>query len=309
MLTLPPLVVLLLLLLLAHPAATMNNNEECLLDEYPILTLDTEHDVLPECNYYDFIEIPYLLPDNNFNILIFNIRSCRKNFNDFVNQFAEYFHNYDIIVLMETWLTTPFSKLFSISGFKHFDSFRSNDGGGLRVFFKKALNVQLLTTFTLITGLYEMLTVEISFTVHKIILCVFYHPPSADHNNNHDFIHQCYTKLNALCATGIPIISCGDFNLNLFNPLKLRYISDFIDSMLELGMIPVITIPTKYNPDKPVTKFFLIDQIWTNIPGKVINPFVIPCGLTDHFPASASFELVNAATKVSSYKKREYAVM
>ena len=281
----------------------MNSNAE-LLDNHPVLSLDTDLDVLPACNYCDFDDISNFLYVNKFNILIFNIRSCRRNFNDFVSQYADYFHMYDIIVLIETWLTAAFSKLFIINGFKHFDCFRANDGGGLRVHFRKSLNAKMMSTFTLISGLYEMLTIEIAFPVNKIVVCALYHPPSADHNNNRDFIDQCCSKLELLCATGVPVITCGDFNLNLFNPLRLRYINAFTDNMLELGMVPIITIPTKFSPENPITKFSLIDQVWTNIPGKVMNPFVIPCSITDHFPVSVSFDLLQ--TNISCFKRRVF---
>ena len=69
-----------------------------------------------------------------------------------------------------------------------------------------------------------------------------------------------------LLATGLPVIVCGDFNLNIFNPLKLQYITDFVKNMFELNLCPVITILTKYNPENLITKYLLIDQIWTNIP-------------------------------------------
>ena len=95
-----------------------------------------------------------------------------------------------------------------------------------------------------------------------------------------------------LLATGLPVIVCGDFNLNLFNPLKLRYITDFVENMYELSLFPVITIPTKYNPENLITKYSLIDQIWTNIPNKVTTSGVIPVEITDHFPVMASFQLV-----------------
>ena len=104
---------------------------------------------------------------------------------------------------------------------------------------------------------------------------------------------------------GLPVIACGDFNLNLFNPLKLRYVTDFINGMLELSMFPAITVPTKYNPDNAITKFSLIDHFWTNIPSMTISSFVIPTRISDHFPVSISFDLTSQR-KVSCHKKRVY---
>ena len=88
---------------------------------------------------------------------------------------------------------------------------------------------------------------------NKVLLCGFYQPPSSDHRVNYEFTDQCCANLNMLLATGLPVIVCGDFNLNLFNPLKLRYITDFVENMYELSLFPVITIPTKYNPENLIT--------------------------------------------------------
>ena len=100
----------------------------------------------------------------------------------------------------------------------------------------------------------EMLTVEISFMNNRIVLCCIYHPPSADHGLNYEFIEVVCQKLNLLCNMGVPVIVGGDFNLNLFNPLRLNYISHFMNSMLEIGLCPVIDIPTKINHENTITR-------------------------------------------------------
>ena len=144
----------------------------------------------------------------------------------------------------------------------------------------------------MVSDLYELLTLEMIVSGNKVLLYGFYHLPSSDHRVNYEFLDQCCANLNMLLATGLPVIVCGDFNLNLFNPLKLQYITDFVENMYELSLFPVITIPTKYNPENLITKYSLIDQIWTNIPNKVTTSGVIPVEITDHFPVMASFQLV-----------------
>ena len=63
-------------------------------------------------------------------------------------------------------------------------------------------------------------------------------------------------------TTGLLIVVCGDFNLNLLNPLRLNYINSFIDSMLEAGLYPGVTISTKFNVENIITRFAILDQIW-----------------------------------------------
>ena len=53
--------------------------------------------------------------------------------------------------------------------------------------------------------------------------------------------------------------------------------------MFELGMNPLVTIPTKVNIDNPITRYSILDQIWvsSNLDNK--QTFVIPTDITDHF--------------------------
>ena len=97
-----------------------------ILADYPRFSLNTEFDTLPQCVYLDIDSLPTFVPENKLSILIFNVRSCRKNFSNFLCHFSEYVCKFTIIVLIETWLTEGISKLFPIHGFKYFDSFRSN---------------------------------------------------------------------------------------------------------------------------------------------------------------------------------------
>ena len=149
--------------------------------------------------------------------------------------------------------------MFKISGFKYIDSFRANNAGGVRIFYRESMELKLMPNYTNVTNICEVLTVEIVRRDINIMLCCFYHPPSPDHYQNRLFIEQCSGILDNLRTRGLPVIVCGDFNLNLLNPLRLRYISDFIDSMLECNMSPIITIPTKFNPSNVITSYSLID--------------------------------------------------
>ena len=102
----------------------------------------------------------------------------------------------------------------------------------------------------------------------------------------------------------IPVIICGDFNLNLLNPLKLGYITEFINNMLEIGMYPLIGIPTKYNPDNIITKYSILDHIWTNVPSLIPSSYVIPLEITDHFPVAISVDLDDRVREVTLIKRK-----
>ena len=58
--------------------------------EHPTFILDIDTIDLPACKYVDFRDIPTCVPSKQFSLLVFNIRSCRKNFSEFECIFYEY---------------------------------------------------------------------------------------------------------------------------------------------------------------------------------------------------------------------------
>ena len=256
------------------------------IEDYPTFRLETGTTELPCCRYLDIVNCPDYDWGNKFSIVLFNIRSCRKNFIDFISYFDNVISNYACVILIETWLTSEYDNLFTLGGFSSFNVYRNNYGGGIRLYVKNSFNVNLLSQYTFVDNICEMLCVEITCDVNKFVLCCTYHPPTADHAINNNFIDKIYQVLLDVRSLGLPVLLAGDMNLNLFNPLKLNYIPHFINSMLELGLLPIINIPTKFNPQNLVTKFSLLDQFWVTSSLKPVDSYVIPIEITDHFPVT-----------------------
>ena len=57
---------------------------------HPTFSLDIETIDFPACKYVNFKDIPVCAPIKQFSLLLFNVRSCRKNFSEFVCIFHEY---------------------------------------------------------------------------------------------------------------------------------------------------------------------------------------------------------------------------
>ena len=271
-------------------------------ESFPRFLLETDDVILPPCIYSDVGEIPNPQNDEHFAILLFNIRSVRKKFLKFLCHFEDYICNYSCVVLTETWLTNDYCNLFKINGFKHYDLCRSQFGGGIRIYIKDDMNLEILSDFTTVHDLFEIFSVEVSSVKFKFILSVFYHRPTADHALNNVFIEECCIRLNQMLSTGVPLVTCGDFNLNLLNPLRLNYIDTFIGNMLELGLYPGVTIPTKYNEGNPITQFAILDLAWTSTVGIMDGIYVIPIEITDHYPVllRLNFEVMRRENKVFS---------
>lgn len=273
-------------------------------DDCPVLTLDIDSENLPDCNYVDIDAVSTFGCLENFSLLLFNVRSCRKNFSEFEGHFHDYFKYFSCIALVETWLSNDYDNLFSIHGFHVHNVCRNNFGGGIRLYCKDGLNVNVMPEFSFVTDMYEMLTVLIACNDNKFALSVLYHPPTSDHHLNNAFIESYCGKLKLIQTLGYQLVACGDYNLNLLNPMNYGFISNFIGNMLELGLYPAIRIPTKYNPENTITKYSILDHVWTTMSGKVSNASVFPVGITDHYPLMVVFDFSNAITRKATVKKR-----
>ena len=226
------------------------------IEEYPIFHIDVEAVDLPFCNYLDIVNSLEYDWCNTFSILLCNIRSCRKNFLDFTSYFDNVISNYLCIILVETLLTNEYDDLFTLRSFKSYNAYRDNYGGGIHLYVKDALCATILSPYTFVNDNCEMLCVQMTCDNNKFVLCCIYHPPTSDHARNYDFIDHIYQILMAVRCLGLPVVLVGDMNLNLFNPLKLNYINNFTNCLLELGLLPLINIPTKYNPQNLIKIFF-----------------------------------------------------
>ena len=73
-----------------------------LFAEHPTFRLDVDEVDSPICKYVDLKDIPVCAPIKQFSLLLFNVRSCRRNFNEFECIFHDYFKHFTCIALTET---------------------------------------------------------------------------------------------------------------------------------------------------------------------------------------------------------------
>lgn len=259
------------------------------MDNYPLFSPDIDNHDQIDCKYSN-VDI-FKKYSSFLNIFMFNIRSVRKNFTQFVAYFSYMFSYFSFILLTETWLDSDFSDAFNIPGFYKYDLCRNNYGGGLRLFIRDGIKASLLSDFTFINDFMEVLTIECNSNSIKYIILLVYHSPTACHIINNMFIESLLTLLNQLKVKSLPIIIGGDMNLNLLNPYNFGYINTFINGMFESGFLPVINIPTKVNQENHATRYSIIDQFWVTTNLEVQNACVIPLDVTDHFPVGLSVGL------------------
>ena len=271
---------------------------------YPKFVPDVDNYVPVDCRFYDFNDFLPLVSAISFNVFMLNIRSCKKNFNMFLAYFSQFLAYFSCIILTETWLIAEQDNVFTVPGFYHYNVYRDHRGGGIKIFIKNGIQTKILKDYTLLNEYFEMLSVELLVNCKRVILCAIYHPPTSSHINNNAFVYSFISLLRELSRQKLPLVVCGDFNLNLFNPNGYGFIDNFIHDMFELNLSPAITIPTKINPENPITKFSLLDQIWVSQSDSIKRSFVTPVNITDHFPVGIIIDITSHQIQKTSNMAR-----
>ena len=188
---------------------------------------------LEEFKSYRFCEKNY--------ILNLNIRSLKKNFEEFKFLIEKLEKTPSIICLTETWLTQKDNpEVFNLPGYhpitgKHRDGKR----GGIAVYIAESLQYSEVRSVTEL----ESLTVEI--TLHKRVLgliCVVYRTPKSQVQS---FLNQLELLLLQHDSKK-DLILCGDFNINVSSPDKSA--SSYIDLLGSYGLYVLNNLPTTETP-------------------------------------------------------------
>lgn len=77
-------------------------------------------------------------------------------------------------------------------------------------------------------------------------------------------------------------IACGDFNVALANPLRLRGRTEFINSLCGNGLGPVVNKPRRITSETAT----LMDNIFTHRTEEEIVGGLFVCDISDHLPVS-----------------------
>ena len=153
-----------------------------------------------------------------------------------------------------------------------------------------------------------MLTIELICYSSKYISTTVYHPPTPFPAKNIEFIDTFTSLMNELLDFRIPIIMAGDTNINLLNPNRYGYVDIYVKNLFELGLKPLVTLPTKVNVENLITRFSIIDHMWASNGLQNDYTFIFPLDITDHFPI-ISFISLNSVTlpKAILSKRRRFA--
>ena len=274
---------LLIVTMCLHPKTDIVNS---------IATNAHDWDITDDCDYLYQIKN---VDSDDLVIIQINIRgilsklSLLKNLMD--NSTADRCLN--VIIVSETWLT-PTSPSVKIPGYKFVHKCRQDrKGGSVGILVSDNLRFFELTDLTSDVRENEVVTVELTLrTGKRCIVSSMYRAP----NTVPQVFQCCYNSLVCAMKKTKPyaIIIGLDHNLDFLKSLHHGSTNDFIHSNLDMGLIPMITKPTRITKSSAT----LIDNIIVseNLCGNFYSNILIN-DMSDHMPTVCVVESLKTAKK------------
>ena len=246
-----------------------------------------------ESKYYNVNQTGSLFQKTSskgFSIFSCNTRSLPKNLcllNDILLTVKE---SPSIITISETRLSDNNINNISIPGYEFISKASKTNAGGVGMYIKDTLKFIKrpdleITMDGVETCFIELPRIKLS---HVIVGCIYRHP----HSDRIDFKENLREKLEYLNRQGYEVYITSDINQDFFQYSTDKLTSDYLDMLLNLGYMPVITKATRIT-DHSAT---LIDHIYTNAPQKVFTSGICLADISDHLPCFCTL-----ATKLPTY--------
>ena len=182
-----------------------DNNNNILLDD------SCDRDVNFFNVNFENLNTPYLFPEdfnsayenesslNYFSILDLNIRSIKKNFENFKMFLNSINFTFSIICFSETWLDETNStenSLYELPNYISKHQVRSDRrGGGLSIYVHKTFDFRVMSDLSVNNKDIESISVEISSNKKQNILVnILYRPPNGEIEPFEIFLNNVFTK-------------------------------------------------------------------------------------------------------------------
>ena len=183
-----------------------------------------------------------------------------------------------IIAVSETKLKENNLYNITLEGYTFLGSNSKTSAGGVGLYVDKQLDFVQRKGLEIILEGVESCWIEIENKKSKNVAigCINRHPNN-DCNLFYELLRNTLVTLN---NKGHEVVLIGNINIKFLQYNANNITSEYLDMILEMGFMPLITKPTRIT-DHTAT---LIDHIYTNVPEKVINAGIFTADITDHLP-------------------------
>ena len=250
-----------------------------------VLTNNDDH----KCEY---IEVAKRInsTDKDLRILQLNIRGTISKLTDLTHLLDNSFDKQtpDLITLCETWLNKNSPNL-SVPGYKTYTTNRTHkQGGGVAVLVSEGIPSRQLPITSNSTN-QECCFVEIKTASKPFIVGSIYRPPNTD---PHEFTNWLQTTISSFDCSNI--ILGLDHNMDLLKADSHRPTRDFLHTLLDLGLMPVITQPTRLSH----TSATLIDNIIiSQSENENYDSYILLDNISDHLPCACVLQDIKATKR------------
>ena len=227
-------------------------------------------------------------PDSNISFLHTNIRSLKRNLENFQTHLLDEldFH-FSIIGVTETRINSSTENLDFNPSILHYNFEylpTPLSAGGVGMYIDERFQYQTIERCS--NEAFQALFIELLLPKSANIICgVLYR----QHNSPERFQEYFDSTMEKLSATGKQIILMGDFNINLLHVHTSTHAQNFMLSLQSLNLTPTIDKPTRVHNNS----YSLIDNIFINSLESSICSGNIVSDLTDHF---SQFCILNSST-------------
>ena len=201
----------------------------------------------------------------------------------------------DVLIISETWLKAGEEKYINIPGYNFIGAPRPNKkGGGVGFLIKNSLLYRELTELNQLntSKTFEHYYIELECDHQNVVLGSIYRPPNTCLET---FLFEYKESLNMACDQKNKQVIVGmDHNINLLKHDTHAKMQEFIEINLDLGLIPVITKPTRVTHSSAT----LIDNLLISEGFQHISTSgVLITDLSDYFPCLLTLKEFNISRK------------
>ena len=214
----------------------------------------------------------------------------------------------DIGIFSESWLTNSTTDNmidlldYNIIRQDRSPSVNQTRGGGLLIYYKNSLNLELLDNKCRCTRDIELVVLQLKLKqVREIYILCIYRLPSGNVHNFIEILDE--TILNLSIKTNIEVNLIGDININ-FNKPRTRETKIYKECLKRHGLVNLITLDTCHNRANSTTS--AIDHFCTNNVTLYSQRGICPFDVSDHdiiYASRKKFKVKSGTTKI---KVRKY---
>ena len=253
--------------------------------------LERTIDIVSHSPYISTEDIGSYLKDysSDFSVLTLNIQSINAKIDQlriFIDFLASNNFAFSAICIQETWISGP-NPNFECLQIPHYQCITlgsvCSSHSGLAIYVHSQFSVNKRNLYTG-SRLWEGLFVDINHHSlnKKITLCNIYRAPRDTNAELSQFINDIRPVIEQLSNESSSILFAGDININLLQtPLRDKY-NNYLDLLINNGLIPYISLPTRFSRRSAT----LIDHIFgkLNNPGQKTLSGIVLSEISDHLP-------------------------